>query len=153
MFPTVTYNPVLAVKKPKIRVIRPHYTPTEAELLRILDHLFKGARFFLAFANTGCRLAEISNANVRDADLETGFLRVVRKGAKVNYLKMNSVLTQVIKDELAEREEVKPDEPLFLNQYGTRYKKMRKALKTACETAKVPLYAPFAPARVRHHPP
>jgi hypothetical protein len=43
-----------------------------------------------------------------------------------------------IKDELAQRENVKPDEPLFLNQYGTRYKKMRKALKTACETAKVP---------------
>ena len=136
---TVTYNPVLAVKKPKIRVIRPHYTPTEAELLKILDHLFKGARrFFLAFANTGCRLAEIRNANVRDADLETGFLRVVRKGGKTDFLKMNAVLIEVINDELADREEVKPDQPLFLNQYGTRYKKMRKALKSACETAKVP---------------
>ena len=136
---TITYNPVLAVKKPKIRIIRPHYTPTESELLRILDHLFKGARrFFLAFANTGCRLAEISNANVRDADLESGFLRVVRKGGKVNFLKMNSVVRQVIEDELKERENVKPAEPLFLNQYGTRYKKMRKALKTACENAKVP---------------
>ena len=51
---------------------------------------------------------------------------------------MNSVLTQCIKDELAEREEVRPDDPLFLNQYGTRYRKMRKALKTACEKAKVP---------------
>jgi integrase len=135
----ITYNPVLAVKKPKIRIIRPHYTPTETELFKILDHLFKGAkRFFLAFANTGCRLSEISNANVRDADLKNGFLRVVRKGGKVNFLKMNAVLRQVIEEELAEREEVKPDQPLFLNQYGTRYKKMRKALKTACEEAKVP---------------
>jgi hypothetical protein len=45
---------------------------------------------------------------------------------------MNSVLRQA---ELAEREEVKPDQPLFLNQYGTRYKKMRKALKRACRFA------------------
>lgn len=135
----VTYNPVLAVKKPKIRLVRPHYTPTHDELLSILDHLFEGARrFFLAFANTGCRLSEISNANVRDADLKTGLLRVTRKGGKVDFLKMNSVLTQCIKDELAEREQVNPNDPLFLNQYGTRYRKMRKALKTACEKAKVP---------------
>ena len=44
---------------------------------------------------------------------------------------MNSVLRHVIEEEFAEREDVKPDEPLFLNQYGTRYQKMRKALKTA----------------------
>jgi integrase len=130
---------VLAVKKPKTRVVNPHYTPTEKELFRILEHLFKGARrMFLALAETGCRLAEISNANVRDADLETGFLRVVRKGEKINFLKMNAVLKHVIEGEQAEREEVKPDQPLLLNQYGTRYKKMRKALKTACEVAKVP---------------
>src|SRR4029077_20276394 len=62
----VTDNPVLAVrrKKPKARVLHPHYTPTEDELARIFDHLFEGAkRFFLAFANTGCRLGELSNAN------------------------------------------------------------------------------------------
>ena len=53
----VTNNPVLAVrrKKPKGRVVHPHYTPTEDELARIFENLFKGARrFFLAFANTGC---------------------------------------------------------------------------------------------------
>ena len=115
----VTYNPVLAVKKPNIRVLRPHYTPSESELLRILDHLFKGARrFFLAFANTGCRLSEISNANVRDADLASGFLRVKRKAGRLQFLKMNAVLKQIIDEELADREDVSPDDPLFLNQFG-----------------------------------
>ncbi len=56
--------------------------PTEDELARIFDHLFEGAKpFFLAFANTRCprcRLGELSNANVADADLATGFLRVRR---------------------------------------------------------------------------
>jgi len=33
---------------------------------------------------------------------------------------------------------MKPDEPWFLNQHGTWYKKMRQALKTACKNAKVP---------------
>src|SRR5438034_9970001 len=33
-----------------------------------------------------------------------------------------------------------PEELLFVNQYGTRYRKMRKALKTACENARVRHY-------------
>ena|SRR5688572_32962113 len=51
---------------------------------------------------------------------------------------MNTVLRQIIEQELAERENPGADEPLFLNQYGTRYRKMRKELKSACENAKVP---------------
>jgi len=50
---------------------------------------------------------------------------------------MNSVLVEVIKEELAERKNAQEDEPLFVNQYGTRYRKMRKALKTACENARI----------------
>ena len=56
----------------------------------------------------------------------------------MDFLKMNAVLTRIIEQELAERENPGADEPLFLNQYGTRYRKMRKALKSACENAKVP---------------
>ena len=53
-------------------------------------------------------------------------------------LKVNTVLRQIIEQELAKRENPGADEPLFLNRYGTRYRKMRKALKSACENAKVP---------------
>jgi len=56
----VTYNPVLAVKKPKIRLVRPHYTPTHDELLSVLDHLFEGARrFFFGFCKY--RLPTVGN--------------------------------------------------------------------------------------------
>ena len=82
-------------------------------------------------------MSEISNANVADANFTTGFLRVRRKGGKIDFLKMNSVLVEVIKEELAERKNAQEDEPLFVNQYGTRYRKMRKALKTACENARI----------------
>jgi integrase len=74
---------------------------------------------------------------VADADFTTGFLKVRRKGGKIDFLRMNQVLMDVIKQELAERENPQPEEPLFVNQYGTRYRKMRKALKTACENARV----------------
>jgi len=50
---------------------------------------------------------------------------------------MNSVLIEVIKKELDERNNSLPEEPIFVNKYGTRYRKMRKALKTACENARV----------------
>jgi site-specific recombinase XerD len=35
----VLSNPVLSVKKPKLTLRRPHYTPTRQELLRIFQHL------------------------------------------------------------------------------------------------------------------
>src|SRR5688572_14971858 len=50
---------------------------------------------------------------------------------------MNSVLLEVIKDELKERKDPLKEEPLLVNQYGTRNRKIRKALKTACENARV----------------
>ncbi len=134
-------NPALAIKKKmrKLKVRRPNYSPTEAELYRILEHLFKGARnFAIAFMNTGCRLSELSNTDVADVDLEQGFLRITRKGGKVAVIKLNNIAVQAIKDALAGREDLKSNSPIFLNQYKTRYKKMRKALKTACEKAKVP---------------
>jgi hypothetical protein len=41
-----------AVKKPKLRIIRPHYTWTANQLVKILEHLLEGSRrFFLALAN------------------------------------------------------------------------------------------------------
>src|SRR5262245_16265151 len=64
-------NPTRAIKKPKIRQVRPHYSPSSSELEGIFEHLYPGARlFFLALCNTGCRLAEIQGTNVSDVDFD-----------------------------------------------------------------------------------
>jgi integrase len=79
----VLSNPVLAVRKPKLRLVRPNYRPSEPELAKVFSALYPGARrFYLAFCNSGCRLAELRACNVRDADLEKRALRVVGKGGK-----------------------------------------------------------------------
>ena len=76
-------NPVLAVQKPKLQVIRPNYTPTLEEVNLIFEQLHKWARrFFLALCTTGCRLGEIQKANIGDVNFDRGTLRVIRKGWK-----------------------------------------------------------------------
>ena len=89
----VAYNPTKAIKKPKIKQVRPPYVPTKDELLAIIDHLYVGARrFFLALCNSGCRLGEIQKANVGDVNLDVGILAVTRKGGKSEQIIMNDTM-------------------------------------------------------------
>lgn len=135
----VIANPVLSVKKPKLKLTRPNYTPNESELRSLFACLYPGARrFFLAFLNSGCRKAELVNCTVRDADLETGLLHVVGKGDRERYVPMNPVLEQCIREELMSRPDAKPGDPLFLNKDGRPYRSMREALSTACRKAGIP---------------
>ena len=92
---------------------------------------------------TGCRLSEVKNANVADADLHRGMLKVTRKGGETELIPINTELREVIEDELAGREDVSPADPLFVNSWGRRYRTIRKPLATACDRAGVP--------RVGHH--
>jgi site-specific recombinase XerD len=135
----VIFNPVLAVKKPKLKKVRPNYTPTRAELIRVLENLYPGARrFALAYCNSGCRKSELANCNIEDANLEHRRLRVVGKGDKERIIPMNEVLFRCIKEELASRSRIRSGDPLFLNREGTRYRSLRTSLTRACERAGVP---------------
>jgi integrase/recombinase XerC len=137
-------NPVLAVQKPKLQVIRPNYTPTLEEVNRIFEHLHRWARrFFLALCTTGCRLGEIQKANIGDVNFDRGTLRVIRKGGKPQQIPLNPGALACIQDEVEFRTErfgIQPgaDQPLFTNRYGRRYRKIRGSLKAACAKAKVP---------------
>ncbi len=134
----VIFNPVLAVKKPRLKKVRPNYTPTKEELLRVLEHLYPGARrFALAYCNSGCRKSELANCNVADANLEQKRLRIVGKGDKERVIPMNEVLFECVKEELASRARTKPGDPLFLNREGRRYRSLRGPLTSACERAGV----------------
>ncbi|MDA2935357.1 tyrosine-type recombinase/integrase [Acidobacteria bacterium AH-259-D05] len=132
-------NPVLAVKKPKLTLVRPNYTPTDKELIMILKHLHPTAtRFFLAFCNSGCRKSELVRCNIGDVNLEEKVLTVIGKGNKKRKIYMNDVLVECIKSELDSRPGAKPNDPLFLNRKGKRYRTLRTPLTTACERAGLP---------------
>lgn len=134
----VLFNPVLAAKKPKLRLVRPNYAPTPAEVVRILNALHPGVRrFFLAFCSSGCRKAELIACNVRDADLEDRLLRVVGKGNKERFIPMNDILFAQIRAELDGRPGAEPEQPLFLNREGRRFRTLRMSLERACRKAKV----------------
>src|SRR5262249_20131403 len=88
---------------------------------------------------TGCRLLELQNTNVGDVDWERG-LRINRKGrSEPEYIPLeNPILCAVLAEEIQKRGNPAPSEPLFLNRYGKRFKKIRHSLATACKAAGVP---------------
>lgn len=141
----VDFNPVRLVdKKPsKTDLVRPHYTPSEDEINRVIANLYSGSMtFFLALSNTGARRAELSNTNVQDFDRDLGTLRLIRKGGKEDIICLNDFLKNRIEDDLIKRRmqrDVLPTEPLFLNQCGrTRLLDINYAIASACKRAGVP---------------
>ena len=135
----VLFNPVLAVRKPKIKLVRPNYRPTPAEILLILNSIDpKIRRFFLAYCSSGCRKSELIGCNVGDADMNNRLLRVVGKGSKERFIPMNDILFEQIRAELEQRLRAKAGSPLFVNKEGRRFRTIRKSLERACITAKVP---------------
>jgi integrase/recombinase XerC len=135
----VLFNPVLAVKKPKLKLVRPNYRPTPSQIILILNAIHpKVRRFFLAYCSSGCRKSELIGCNVGDVDLEQRLLRVIGKGNKERFVPTNDILYQQIQAELESRLHAKPDEPLFVNREGRRYKTIRNSLKRACTKAQLP---------------
>jgi integrase len=139
----LTVNPIREVKKPSRKeVIRPNYTPTEGEISKVLKHLHKSVvTFFLALCNTGCRVNELRMANVSDFNYDNGTLRVIRKGGKEEIVFLNDLIRNRIADDLlsrANKRDVKPSEPLFLNRYKTRLLSIKRSIAAACRRANVP---------------
>jgi integrase/recombinase XerC len=127
------------VKKPKLKLVRPNYTPTPSQILQILNAIdLRVRRFFLAYCSSGCRKSELIGCNVGDADLGNRLLRVVGKGNKERFIPMNGLLVEQIKLELNMRPGASADEPLFLNKESRRFRTLRKSLDRACEKAKAP---------------
>src|SRR6185503_9800601 len=93
---------------------------------------------FPARTSSGCRKSELIGCNVGDVDLEQRLLRVIGKGNKERFVPTNDILYQQIQAELESRPHAKPDDPLFVNREGRRYKTIRNSLGSACATAQVP---------------
>ena len=133
-------NPVLAVrKKLKIKLVRPNYAPTIQEVIKILNRISPySRRFFLFLWSTGARFSEIRRANVGDVDLGERTIRLVRKGGRVQIVGLNRIALETIQEELSRRGNPPATEPLLVNRWGKRTRKIHHALADACKKAGVP---------------
>ncbi|MGI9324193.1 MAG: tyrosine recombinase XerC [Pseudomonadales bacterium] len=62
---------------------------------------------------SGLRLSELVSADVADADLETGIIRVLGKGRKVREVPLGRLCIEALQAYLQTRAELRPEEPLF----------------------------------------
>lgn len=111
-------NPATVVRAPKARHKLPRLLDTDqaAQLLQIdpVDQLARRDVAMLElFYGSGLRLAELVALDVRDLDLDDGFVRVTGKGRKVRQVPLGSFCIKALQAYLNERGEPMPEEPVF----------------------------------------
>jgi integrase/recombinase XerC len=71
------------------------------------------------FYGSGLRLSELVGLDVRDLDLEAGFVRVLGKGSKARQVPLGSHTITALQRYLGDRS-LDPDAPVFVSRRGTR---------------------------------
>jgi integrase/recombinase XerC len=72
------------------------------------------------FYGSGLRLAELVALNVRDLDLDDGFVRVTGKGRKVRQVPLGSFCIRALRDYLRQRPTATPTTPVFTARGAAR---------------------------------
>jgi integrase/recombinase XerD len=71
--------------------------------------------------DTGARATELISLNLADVNLTTGQVNILHgKGNKFRVVWLGEKSLKILKEYLKQREELKPDAPLFLNEDGNR---------------------------------
>lgn len=124
----INKNPTDKIIAPKTKKSLPHFVETEA-MDQLLDHslfeeTFEGQRdkAIMEFIyGTGVRLSELIALKEKDANPDTGQIRVTGKGNKERYIPVHQSLNQVIKQYLQFKSDEGlqgPDTYLFLTKKG-----------------------------------
>jgi len=104
-------NPAASIKSPRIPEKEPVYL-TEDECIRLLETMAHKARpqvkerdmaIVVLLLHTGLRVSELTNLKVSNVDLETGQIKVTRKGNKEQYLHLNGEAVSVLVNYLHSR--------------------------------------------------
>jgi integrase/recombinase XerC len=111
-------NPATVVRAPKSRRKLPTLLDTDqtAQLLNFTPTEQLGRRdiaMLELFYGSGLRLAELVALNVRDLDLDDGFVRVTGKGRKVRQVPLGSFCIRALRDYLGQRASTGPAAPVF----------------------------------------
>src|SRR5512147_2900911 len=121
----VEANVAAVVRAPKSRRKLPKLLDTDqtAQLLNFdarnpLD--LRDAAMIELFYGSGLRLAELVALNVRDLDLDEGFVRVTGKGRKSRQVPLGSFCIRALRDYLEQRAPVAPTAPVFIGRGTAR---------------------------------
>ena len=121
----VEANVASVVRAPKTRRKLPKLLDTDqtAQLLNFtpknpLD--LRDAAMIELFYGSGLRLAELVALDVKDLDLDEGFVTVIGKGRKVRQVPLGSFCIVALREYLAQRGRVDPSAPVFAARGDTR---------------------------------
>jgi integrase/recombinase XerC len=125
-------NPAKPLRNPRAGRTLPHFLTT-SELKRLLEAPplddpmgFRDRAILETIYSAGIRVSETVDANLGDLNLEEGVLRVRGKGKKERFGLIGSFAKESLFDwfahrkEVAKKEKMTPDRPVFLNRFGNR---------------------------------
>jgi integrase/recombinase XerC len=115
---TIDGNVARVVRAPKSRRNLPKLLDTDqtAQLLNFESTSardLRDAAMLELFYGSGLRLAELVALDVKDLDLDEGFVTVTGKGRKVRQVPLGSHCVTALRAHLAQRETRNPSEPVF----------------------------------------
>jgi integrase/recombinase XerC len=122
---SVAVNAASTVRAPKTRRTLPKLLDADqtAQLLNFKPKNpleARDAAMFELFYGSGLRLAELVALDVKDLDLDQGFVTVTGKGRKVRQVPLGSFCIRALRDHLAGRDRVHPSAPVFSVRDGAR---------------------------------
>jgi site-specific recombinase XerD len=129
-------DPFRRVRPPKV-VIKPIPGVPVEDVVKMVDNL--GGRnaerdkaLLLTLLDTGARRGEFCAMNVGDVDLDSGTIKIRKgKGDKDRVVFIGKKARRALRRYLRERGKLKPDDPLWINEYHERFSfhTLRHAIK------------------------
>ncbi len=117
-------NPALSIQTPKIDRVLPKTIDFDdlRNMMNLKTGHYSELRVVLMIEllySSGLRVSELVGINIKDLDVNEGFVRVMGKGGKTRFSPIGSSAINVLKTYLTKRPESESD-ALFLNQKGLR---------------------------------
>jgi len=109
----VKANPASAIRSPRVAETQPEYL-TEGECIRLLETIArKGKRevrardmaIIVLFLHTGLRVSELTKLRLANVDLQSGQVKIIRKGNKEQYVYLNGETVSALARYIAKRPE------------------------------------------------
>jgi len=117
-------NPALSIQTPKIDRVLPKTIDFDdlTNMMNLKTDHYSELRSVLMIEllySCGLRVSELVGINIKDLDVNEGFVRVMGKGAKARFSPIGSSAINILETYLTKRPEFESD-ALFLNQKGLR---------------------------------
>ena len=118
-------NPATVVRAPKSKRKLPELLDTDltALLLNFTPQTpleLRDAAMLELFYGSGLRLAELVALDVKDLELDEGFVTVTGKGRKVRQVPLGSFCVRALRAYLTQRDRVEPSAPVFSGRHDAR---------------------------------